>query len=251
MRPDAQQTWLTAINLQRGRMGFGAPSTPRKLSEDVQPKAVYNGKDTETGQYVIKKIAPWHERLVDYMLLNPHAKMDDLAKEFKVTPQWVSGLLRTDAFKAYYHKRMETHQQAITDAVINRTASVANKALDKVAEKLEEKNLPLSELRSTAEMAIRALGYGAPRGGQALGVQVNVNQHGAALPVMSVPTNVVEDARNRMASQRNINTAAVAETTDEYMRVTASMQVTPESVAEGVEDAVVVPDGTGEAGEGE
>lgn len=247
MRPEVKQTWLTAINRQRGRMGLGDPSVPRDLASELPVRTLGDRRDLETGQVEIQKIRIWHEQLVDYMLLNPHAKKEDIARHFGRNVQWIYSLIRTDLFKAYYRKRFEAHQQAVTDSVIARTSSVANKALDKLAEKLDKSpDLPMSEIRQTAEMAIRALGYGAgSQRGPALGVQVNVNQgNGPALPVMSVPTEVVKSAQARMAQQRELNTSNVQNTSGEYMRVTASLEVTPESVTDGVEDAIVVNDGT-------
>lgn len=246
MKPEAMNTWLQAVQIQRGRRAQGARAEPMSASEELRNTHVNKYKNPETGRPEIMKIRPWHERLVDYMLLNPHETGKQMAAHFHVTPQWIYDLSQTDAFKAYYQGRIAAHQQALSDTVILKTQSVATKALDKLAENLDNKDLPNSEVRYTAEMAIKALGYGTRPGGPA--VQVNVN-HGPAIPVMTVPGNVVEEARARMAEKRAQNTSEIQDTTSEYMRVTASMEVTPEMIenGSGVEDADVIEPVTGAA----
>ena len=232
------ETWLTAVQLQRGRTQ-STPSLPRPVASDLPDHRVPSKID-------LGKIKPWHERLVDFMLMNPTARAKEMAEHFGVTIPWLSTMMKTDAFKAYYQSRAATHQEMISAQVISKVQGVAMKSLDKLAEKLDKPDVPLAEVRQTAEMAIKALGYGTTARGPSVQVNVSPTQQ-ANLSVMAVPANVLAEARQRMAAQREANTEDIPDTRSEYMRVTASLDITPETIKDGVEDAVIVASGTDSA----
>lgn len=223
MNQQLMLNWEEGLKLRgRGR--------PRTASEELRGN---NYRDPDTNQYVLTNgLKHWHERIVDFMLLNPNAKIVDVARYFQVSPQWIGQLFNTDAFKEYYSNRMREHQGLVGVTIVSKMQGVAVKALDKIADKIDHQDVPMAEVREVANMAVKALGYGVQPGG----VRVNVNQNQGGMTVIGVSVDVIAKAREDMARARQENTKSIEHDPNEYRRVTAAMDVSPEEV----EDAIFV-----------
>lgn len=184
-----------------------------------------NGYRNEDGRYVMSDgLKPWHERIVDWLLINPHAKVVDVAREFKVTPQWAGQVMRTDAFQEYYSVRMRGYRERYEEQLVYKLQSVANKSLDRLAEKVEVADL--EGARQVADTTLKALGYTS-----------NVNLVATQTNnVYTVPKERYERARERMLEAQK-NKELPAHDQAAYRHVTSSL----EREIEGVEDAVVLP----------
>lgn len=142
----------------------------------------------------ITKLRSWHKDLVDYFLLNPGASQREAARHFGVSESWLSQLMNTDAFKAYEAKRRAEHQEMISRVVISGAAArVAEAGLKRLEQEIKG-GLPYSpsELVEATDMALRALGFQPQRGSE-----VNVE--------VSVPTEVILNAREKMAKVIEVN----------------------------------------------
>lgn len=117
----------------------------------------------------LKNMKQWHEMVIDFMLLNPGATYKEIAEQFGVSPVTVSYVSNSDMFKMRLEERRAKFQSQVDGTAIERLqgkiAGVAERALDLMDEKiqLERQTMGIEATRETAEMALKALGYGVPR----------------------------------------------------------------------------------------
>lgn len=190
------------------------------------------------GQYVVTGgLKPWHMRIVDFMLLNPNAKIVDIARHFEVTPQWIGQLIKTDAFQEYYHSRMGDHRDFMHEQIVTKMQGVAVKAFDKMAEKLDAPDAGFGQAQEAAETVLKGLGYGA----KATSVGVNINgKDGQSIAVL-VDQGVYDRAKSLMSERMKRNTEQVEHDHSNYTHVTSSLEVQYEAIdAENARD--VTPD---------
>lgn len=205
----------------RGR-GLGRPAVaPSALREN-------NYRDAEGRYQLSNGLKPWHTRIVDFMIANPNATIKRVAEEFEVTPQWIGTLIKSDAFKEYYEARMRDHQSLVSVTMVNRMQGLAIKAMEKIDEKLDTKDIPLPELREVAKLSLASLGYGNN------GVKVQVNNQTNQMVVSASPEEVAR-ARALLAQHREANTTETeAEGKENYYYVTAALTLKEEA-----KDAVI------------
>ena len=98
------------------------------------------------------------------MLLFPHWTQNRISEHLGKTPSWVSTIINSDVFNAYYVKRMSEHHEGITEGITDRIEGIATLSLDVIKAKLKKAreglDIPLPQLNETSEMALKALGYG-------------------------------------------------------------------------------------------
>lgn len=217
-----EQYRYTMAQRDRGR--------PSNTSDHVR---LNNYHDPETGTYALSSgLKDWHTRVVDYMVLNPHAKIVDIAREFGVTPVWIGKLLKTDAFREYYTQRMDEHQDLIGKAIVHKMAAVATASLDKMNEHLAKPDVSFGAVKDAAELTLRSLGYTQPNTSR-----VDVNMHEIREVRVSVHREAVAKARAKLAAKMEENTKSLEDhTLEDYKQVTSSLDVRPGEV----EDAEVL-----------
>ena len=128
----------------------------------------------------LTRLEPWHHDLIGWMLQNPAASGRDAAAHFGVTPIWISIVKHSPVFRAEFDRRREMISQAVAADIAEQASSLAELSLDVLAKRIERNRdtMPLGEVRDTAAMALKALGFGAgkapPPGASTVNVQVNV-----------------------------------------------------------------------------
>ena len=200
----------------------------------AQPELRNNGYKDQNGQYQVTELKPWHERIVDWMIMNPEGKIVDVARAFGVTPQWVGQLTKTEAFKSYYTMRMEAHRDLIDEEIIRKMQGVAVAGLEETHKNIQKGELAQRDITEATTLALKSLGYGATGG-----VNVSVkNGEGNQLVQIGVSPQVIERARQayEAKSQEGLQAQAAAE---DYKRVTAALDVGYEGLPQ-VEDAEVI-----------
>ena len=107
------------------------------------------------------------------MVVNPDGKLKQCARDFDVSQPWLSVIINSDIFKARLAERREAHFANISRTVSEKVSGVANLALNELEKRLDESAdfLPYDTVLETAEMALKASGYGAKSGG---GTQVHL-----------------------------------------------------------------------------
>lgn len=168
----------------------------------------------------VKKVNWWHQRLADWMLVNPGANIRDAAKIFNCTETTLYIVKNSDAFKAYWEfrrRKLEDGLEGDANAALGlglmeKTAAIAEMAMDQILEQLESNGkaqsvgapiIPHDELRSTADMAMKKLGYGLPSKSGDSPVQNNqIN--------LTIDANLLAQAREKMKQIHGVETAAPA-----------------------------------------
>lgn len=156
----------------------------------------------------VKKVSWWHEQIVDWELQNPHRNLGDCARFFGVTQTYLSVLRNSDAFINYRAGRMGLHQENVSETVVANAQKLANISMEVLQERIsrERKDIALGGVRDTAEMALKALGFGIPavkggngNGGNSTEVTVNI-----------VDSSALEAARQKMRQLQQQHPAQVS-----------------------------------------
>lgn len=134
----------------------------------------------------IKDVRWHHDHVIDFMIVNPTVSQGQIARQFKFSEGWVSLMVNSDAFQARLAERKaELVDPLIVASVDLRLKAVAQVSLDKMLEKLAGPLGTTDEfLLKSAELATKALGYGARQAGSGGSVNVAV--------VVQVPAKATE-----------------------------------------------------------
>lgn len=164
-------------SFENARMTFLAPDgskTHGQLWEGKHGEHSDNPKVTGT----IKKVSWWHKSIVDWMYSNPHRTKADCAEFFSVQPAWISTITNSDAFRAYENSRRIEHNGNVSKSVIEQVEGLAALSMEVLHERIkaERKTINLSGVMETADMALKALGFGAKANGNGGGNAGNVVQ---------------------------------------------------------------------------
>lgn len=116
----------------------------------------------------IQSLNEFHEQLARWTLENPHLTLRHAAQRFGYSVTWLSIIMNSDAFRARLAELNAAADALVVADVPQRLRGLAVSALDKLDAQLEEVIVegPMARVdrdftRETAEMALKALGYGA------------------------------------------------------------------------------------------
>ena len=212
------------FNLAQGLRKRGRP---RHASDETRA----NGYNNELGRYqLVDGLKPWHERVVDTMISNPHAKIVDLAEVFHVTPIWMGQLLKTDAFQEYYKNRLGDHQDLVSKTIVHKMQGVAITALDKMSEEMQG-NVPFGQLKDAADLALKGLGFTTQHG-----PPIMIDTKGGQVTMISVSSEALERARERTKIAMKENTEGLSFEDGNFQQVTSSLELGVEDI----DDAVIL-----------
>lgn len=141
----------------------------------------------------ISRITPNHEAIVNWEILHPGGTMLKCAADIGMSDNHISIIRNSDIFKDYRSKRLRKHHQNISQSVIEKTELLACTTLDVLEERInkERSNIVLEDVRSTADMALKALGFG-NGGGSNTSAAANLTV------VVSASPEMLQTARDRM-----------------------------------------------------
>lgn len=137
---------------------------------------------------------PWYiESIIDLMLANPQARLQDIAAKIGKHPNTLSAIINTDMFKAAFSQRRQQFDMRYDAVLTDKTQKVADCTLDAILTVLEKKKdqIPLGQLLSINESAMKRLGYGVESPASTV---VNVNQQNVQLPP-TISRSDLEEAR--------------------------------------------------------
>lgn len=141
----------------------------------------------------------WYESIIDAMILGPEKTKAEIAKELGVSVHYLYQITSSDVFQARYAERRAELNTHIAEEITNRLGGLALRGLDIIKERMdnqEASKLPLEEVQSATDMALRSLGYGVKQPGA--GVNVQINQQ---IPTGASPE-ILHTARHRIRSQQ-------------------------------------------------
>jgi hypothetical protein len=151
------------------------------------------------------KVAAWHEQLALYMIANPTATNAETAKHFKVTPQYICILKNSDAFKAYYARRVDRQFDRVMDDIFGQTVAMTAQALEKLNHKIATigDTMTPQELLQITDTGLKRLGYGATKFGAGPVTINNNTQNNIAV----VNRDDLDGARRKMAEVYGVSTS--------------------------------------------
>ena len=119
-------------------------------------------------------VRAWHEELLEYLLVNPRASLQEIALYFGASVSWISIVRNSDAFKELYAQRRGQHFDRVSITVTDRITALADVTIDALTVKME-KNIAadtatIEQLKEVGDMALKALGFGAKNN-----TNVNIN----------------------------------------------------------------------------
>jgi len=114
-----------------------------------------------------QQLREWHVQCMDLLVQNPAITYDELGQILGVHKQSVMLVVNSDLFQAKLKERRERRSDTIDRTVMQRLDNLAKVSIDHLEERIKRQRqlLGLDEVRETAEMALRGLGYisNAPR----------------------------------------------------------------------------------------
>ncbi len=113
----------------------------------------------------LQRLEPWHHDLIDSMLANPERSGREAAAHFGVSPVWISIVKNSEVFRVEFERRREALSQTVTADIADRVTMLAKLSLDVLKERIEQDrgSVSVREVRETAKLVLKMLGYGAPR----------------------------------------------------------------------------------------
>lgn len=139
----------------------------------------------------------WWEALVDWMIANPGKPVYHAATEFGKSVNYIYAVTSSDMFKERYNERRAAIAQGLNEQILEKTARVAVKGLDLIHDRLASQDVSKTKLETLTEVtdsALKALGYGVPRGPS---VVVNNNNSAQVIETAASPATLLE-ARKRI-----------------------------------------------------
>lgn len=123
----------------------------------------------------------WHEELIEYLIVNPRASLQDIAGHFEASISWVSIVRNSDAFQEAWSKRRAEHFDRVSISVVDRVTALADITIDALTVKMENEiaadTISLEALKEVGDMALKALGFGAKHTSTSVNVQNNSTQN--------------------------------------------------------------------------
>lgn len=154
-----------------------APTDGRKLRHDAGVSRTANGTaspgrplgphdPSRAPKLQVRKMSWWHERLLDWMMLNPGKTKKEMAQAFGRDYQTIVVITNSEVFKARYEEASGALSQRVMADARERLEGVAEGSLGALAERIYENadKIPTKELRELADMSLRNLGYGPQAG---------------------------------------------------------------------------------------
>jgi hypothetical protein len=133
------------------------------------------------GSVQIKHTRPWHEALLEFILANPRASGVEIALYFNVTEAWVSTVKNSDAFQELWAKRRGEHFSRVSSSIAEKVTALAEVTVDTLTDEIEKSKrkgeLKIETLKETADMALKALGFGAKGVQSPLASTINIQQN--------------------------------------------------------------------------
>lgn len=112
------------------------------------------------------KLRVWHEQLMDALILHPRASHEELAAMFNTSKQYVCNITTSDLFKLQLEQRRDERARMVDKSVVERLQGklgvLAEAAVERLTDAVMDPQAPVEGVRDTCDMALRAIGFGAP-----------------------------------------------------------------------------------------
>jgi hypothetical protein len=143
----------------------------------------------------LKNLSVRHDQIMDWLIANPALPLSACAAAFGLTQPWLSCIIHSDLFQAELTKRKDFVFGEVALTVKDRITALAHDSLQRLQNRISVCD-DVDQLNDTAELAIKALGFGAPRPAQGASVHIG--------SVNVVSREILAEARARMEGPRAI-----------------------------------------------
>lgn len=123
----------------------------------------------------LKKLAPSHKAMAQWMIANPLAPRSSMAAAFQISQEWCGRIVNSEAFKHYLRELDEGVAEQLIIPLRGRLIGVADLALEKLGLAVEASSDPRF-LLDAADKTLHRLGYAPSKGPAAPTIQ-NVQQN--------------------------------------------------------------------------
>lgn len=106
----------------------------------------------------LARISSRHEQIMNWLLVNPHLSLRACADHFNLSQSWLSQVIHSDLFQAALRQRQQDVAVRVADSIPQKLRRVADVALEKLTEKMEETEDPEFLLDATDKILHR-MGY--------------------------------------------------------------------------------------------
>lgn len=137
----------------------------------------------------IAQLSSIHEALIDYMVINPHHGLKELASRFGYSATWISQITNSDLFKARLRDRRDAHFSRLSASLTEKIQAAADIGVERLGAMIEASGDPRF-VKDATDNLLNRLGYGVAKSGG-----VNVNAPGATIAVTAID---LEQARALM-----------------------------------------------------
>lgn len=138
----------------------------------------------------IAQLSSIHEALIDYMVINPHHGLRELAARFGYSATWISQITNSDLFKARLRERRDAHFSRLSATLSEKIQAAADIGIERLGAMLEASGDPRF-VKDATDNLLNRLGYGVQRAG------VQVNAPGATIAVTSIDLEQARALMNR------------------------------------------------------
>lgn len=151
----------------------------------------------------IRRLNFTHHDLARWLLENPAANLGDAAQYFGYTRAWISCIIHSDAFRNYFYELQQQADRAVIGDIPARLRGIADAALEALSHELDQcatsglaGRVDREFVKETADMALKALGFGGRGNGSAV-TQPQAPQQN----VIFAEKVVLQEARERMLAR--------------------------------------------------
>lgn len=178
----------------------GPPESPEMVYEpDVRTEGIHGGWEGKSGKYGPQGLSLKHHAMIDYMLENPAATLEELSQKFQLHFTYVSIIKHSDAFQAELLRR----RHAIKVGIVAKVSALAEATTESLLRSVPFISKPetLLEIQKTT---MKQLGYGVGNKTVVHGNVGNLNQG-----VQGVSAETMAEARSRLEERRSQRLALI------------------------------------------
>ena len=110
-----------------------------------------------------------HEAIADFMLTHPEMKKGEIAETLGFTQAWLSAVINSDAFIAYYEQRRLSYNAELHQQTVNKLYELAIASADQLVDIVQAEGTDPRIIIDAKDKALQHLGYGTKNGSQAPG----------------------------------------------------------------------------------
>jgi len=172
-------------------------------------------------------IRAWHFELMEWTIANPRGSLQEASLFFNVSISWISIVKNSDAYKELWAKHRPEHFSRVSAGVSERITALAEVSLDALTNRIEkdvrDNTATVGQLRESADLALRAMGFG-NKGINVPLSQVNVqNTHSNTMNVF-VDKDTLARAREAKARLQHSVEQEEQEEQEELEKITLSIE---------------------------